>query len=106
MITVTFHRNKEILCGFDMSGHAGYDESGYDIVCAGASTAVQMISNAITEILEMPASLVVEDNRIALSLKDGSVIPESVLFLESFSLQMQLMEEEYPEYITLNYVEV
>lgn len=106
MITILFYRRKEILCGFEMSGHAGYDEEGYDIVCAGASTAVQMTANAITEILQMAASLIVEDNKIVLSIEEGIINPESVLFLESFSLQMGLMEEDYPEYINLNYVEV
>lgn len=106
MITISFYRREEILSGFQMSGHAGYDEAGYDIVCAGASTAVQMTVNGITEILESPAAVKVEDNLIELSISEENTTTEGVLFLESFLLQMQLMEEDYPEYITVNYMEV
>ena len=37
MITVTVTRDTKGLSGFTISGHAGYDEAGSDIVCAAVS---------------------------------------------------------------------
>ena len=51
MIRVIVHRddNRNIV-GLVMSGHAGYDESGKDIVCAGASTLLYTAVNALEDI--------------------------------------------------------
>lgn len=37
------------LLGFAVSGHAGYAESGQDVVCASVSSAVMLTANNITE---------------------------------------------------------
>lgn len=42
MIVAEFFRKNGEITGFKVSGHAGYDESGRDIVCAGVSSAVMM----------------------------------------------------------------
>ena len=40
---------RDRVVGFRVTGHAGYAESGSDIVCAGVTTAVQLVANGITE---------------------------------------------------------
>ncbi|MGN0700357.1 MAG: ribosomal-processing cysteine protease Prp, partial [Oscillospiraceae bacterium] len=39
MLKAVFFRQGERLCGFDISGHAGYGYEGQDIVCAAVSSA-------------------------------------------------------------------
>lgn len=41
MIRAVFHRQQEQLVGFVISGHAGWDEKGRDIVCAAVSALAQ-----------------------------------------------------------------
>ena len=52
MITVTFYCKNDELTGFKSEGHAGYDESGKDIVCAAVSTLVFTTIHAIKDLTE------------------------------------------------------
>ena len=52
MITVTFYCKNDGLIGFKSEGHAGYDESGKDIVCAAVSTLVFTTIHAIKDLTE------------------------------------------------------
>ena len=51
MITVTFFKSADYFKGFKISGHADFNTSGPDIVCAGVSSAAIMTANTITEVL-------------------------------------------------------
>ena len=57
MIVAEFFRKNGEITGFKVSGHAEYDESGRDIVCAGVSSAVMMTANLITEIFRFEAEV-------------------------------------------------
>ena len=46
--------------GFAVSGHAGYDDYGHDIVCASVTSAVQMTANGLTEVLELQGDVTVD----------------------------------------------
>jgi len=50
MITVTFYYKNEELVGFHSEGHAGYDDSGKDIVCAAVSALVFTTIYAIKDL--------------------------------------------------------
>ena len=50
MIVAEFLKKNGNITGFKVSGHAGYDDIGKDIVCASVSSAVMMTANLITEI--------------------------------------------------------
>ena len=49
MICVEFSGNSDNITGFEVSGHAGYDEYGRDIVCAAASVLSINTINSIEE---------------------------------------------------------
>ena len=55
MIRVEFTKSGELLTSFSVSGHAGYDDYGHDIVCASVTSAVQLTANGITEVLKLLA---------------------------------------------------
>lgn len=52
MITVTFYCKNDELVGFQSEGHAGYDESGKDIVCAAVSALVFTTINAVKDLTQ------------------------------------------------------
>lgn len=102
MIQVTIGKNSGQYRSFCVSGHAGYAEAGADIVCAGVTSAVQLTVNGICEVLkeQIHASLVVEENRISLSLAK-TASPVSRTFVEALALHLTLLAEDYPDCITL-----
>ena len=59
-----FCHNSQVT-GFCVRGHAGYSESGSDVVCAGVTTAVQLTANGITECACVPANVEVKENETA-----------------------------------------
>lgn len=68
MIVAEFFRKNGEITGFKVSGHAEYDESGRDIVCAGVSSAVMMTANLITEIFRFEAEVSAVDDTVTLKL--------------------------------------
>ena len=71
MITVTFFKSADYFKGFKISGHADFNTSGPDIVCAGVSSAAIMTANTITEVLHTDAEVTNSDGFINLSLSSA-----------------------------------
>ena len=97
---VTSHRRnaKKALVGFELSGHAGYADSGEDIVCAAVTSAVQFSANALTDIVSAKVDVRVEENLIALAVKD--IADERTeccaqAILEALWLHLKILSEQY-----------
>ena len=91
--------------GFAVSGHAGYADSGKDIVCAAVSSAVQLTANGITEILHYPAEVSAEGDTVR--LHTSGELPEGVqAMLDAFRLHIELLRDDYPKFIRIRYLEV
>jgi len=60
MIKVTIYKNHEkVYIGFDCIGHAGYANSGQDIICAGVSV---LVINTINSIENLTKNLAIADS--------------------------------------------
>ncbi len=81
------------LCGFEISGHAGYGTEGNDIVCAAVSSCTMLVCNCITENFKANADVKVEENRITLTLKEYS--SEAVQLLTAFYSHLEALSEDY-----------
>jgi uncharacterized protein YsxB (DUF464 family) len=80
-------------------GHAGYDEPGKDIVCAGVSTLVQTFIQSVEELTA---------DKIKYSMQPGTVDIEfrnlserAQLLLDSFFVGISLISGEYPDNVKL-----
>lgn len=93
------------LTGFAVSGHAGYDDYGHDIVCASVSSAVQLTVNGITEIQKLDATVTVEDNLIKMMLSEKNA-QKGQEFLQALLLHLNLLAEDYEGTIQVNLSEV
>lgn len=106
MIKVVLLSHGDRVVGFRVSGHAGFAESGSDVVCAGVTTAVQLTANGVTECAGIAAEVQVEENLVSLLLPEGCCDGAAFLLLEAFELQMGVMAQEYKENVALTYAEV
>lgn len=104
MIRSTFKKSGGRFISFSVSGHSGYGDSGSDIVCAGVSSAVMLICNAITEVFKIKADVAVKKDEISLKLIDKS--EEGGALIESLALHLNSLREDYPENITTDISEV
>lgn len=96
-----------IIIGFRMKGHAGFNTKGPDILCASLSTASQMTINGVLDW----SGLSVEDIITEENAKDAILqveIPPAFHYpvttqqlLRSFEMYIEQLSEQYSEYIKL-----
>ena len=88
------------LVGFVMEGHAGYADPGEDIVCAAVSSVAYM-----TEIIKADTEVAVEDGMMFVKVAAGDALRCRDL-LTGLKLHLIGIEEQYPDRIQVNYLEV
>ena len=94
--------------GVQLSGHAGFDDSGRDIICAAVSTLVFNTVNSIEVFTEdsFETEQDEESGYFSFSLS-SNISTESKLLLNSLVLGLQNIEEEYGRpYIHIRFEEV
>ena len=101
MIQANFKCSRKKLIGFSVSGHSGYDDEGFDIVCASVSSAVMLVCNAITEVYKLPADINVGDNVISCEISS-----DDTLLIDALKLHLSALAEDYPENISVTISEV
>ena len=97
MITVSIYRDENgRCCGFHCSGHAGYAESGSDIVCAAVSA---LTMNAINSISEFTSDTFSYDEDEKSGMMDFRIVSEmsavSEILLKSLILGLQSIADAY-----------
>lgn len=100
MIRVQASRGDRGVYSIRVSGHAGFEEAGRDIVCAAVTSAVQMTANGITEVLGVSARVSVADGVVGIQLPKACQ-DSAYAFMDAFVLHMRLLSEEYRENIEL-----
>lgn len=101
MITATFiFGEDDLVRAFDISGHAGYGEEGFDIICSAVSSAVYMTVNALTDVIFVHPQLSIEDGETNVTLSQEDAEKGRVL-TSSLYLHLKELEKDYPEFIKL-----
>ena len=91
---------REVRC----QGHAGFDDEGLDIVCAGVSALVGYLGIAFSEVAKLPAELRADDGLFQLRLEQPMSQAESAasqLLLESFAQAVGQLACHYQGYLEL-----
>jgi|SRR5690625_4754809 len=98
MIESYFIFDKENIKTIEISGHAEYDESGKDIVCAAVSTAIIVTANAINLVgFNDHIELVIEEGYFKLKVNKENNILNKLLINLDYTLHD--LEKQYPKYI-------
>ncbi|XJS09895.1 ribosomal-processing cysteine protease Prp [Aerococcaceae bacterium WGS1372] len=108
MINITFYHdtNKKVRQVL-MTGHAGYADSGYDIVCAAVSSQVISVENSLVQLLNIDVVTVVNETEggyLKLTLPphlSHSVSQDAQLLLKHLSFAFEVLAESYPEFIRI-----
>ena len=109
MITVTIYRTKDEIKGFMVEGHSDYAEEGADIVCASVSilsyTALNSL-NLAAGISPESIEYSVDEETGLMSLRTLKNNDKTDIVYKSFAVGMELLLEDYSDYITLKFEEV
>ena len=110
MIRVTVYKNGRYgYVGFDMEGHAGYDDPGKDLVCAAVSALVINAVNSIERFTDDETSCVSDEEKGSIRFRfRGIPSHDAALLLDSMILGLEEVEEseEYEPYIDIIFKEV
>ncbi len=85
----------------EVKGHAGYDDSGKDIVCAAVSTACIMTANLIDK-LDLRYNildLVCDEGYFRLQVKKDNSVISSII--DNLNESLDSLQKEYPKYIKI-----
>ena len=104
MIRAIFTKSDDRFTGCVLSGHAGYDRSGRDIVCAAVTSALQLSANAITERFGVAARVETIGDRVSLSLP-ADAGAAACQMLAALSDHLTVLSEDYPGTIQITYTE-
>ena len=100
LITVKEASGGDILA-IECSGHAEFDESGSDIVCAGVSALTGALALGLTEVLKLPVQPGAADGRFAVNL--GHLSPEALaqaqVLARTFLLAVEQLEGVYEGFV-------
>ncbi len=105
MINISLFKNqKQQIVRFLVEGHAGYAESGADIVCASVTTAAFTAVNGITDVAGIDALVEVYDGYLAFELPQElspKMREKADLLLESMVLSFENLAEQYGKYVAI-----
>lgn len=110
MIKVTVFKEGSTgnLKGYSFKGHAGFDDTGKDIVCSAASVLAINTANSIEKFADDETEVISSGNEGDLTLKFKGVPSENaVLLVNSMVLGVESIIESYGEnFISLSFKEV
>lgn len=96
--------NGELL-GFHIKGHSGMAESGKDVLCAFVSSAAYMAANTISDVIKADADIYEHDGEMYVMVKkDDAHLCRDIL--RGLKLHLLSTEEQYSDFISVNYTEV
>lgn len=110
MIKATIYRKDGKICGFEITGHAGFGKKGEDIVCAAVSVLTLNTINAVEAFTEIPYRYEAEEEKggylkVVFPI-EGMADHDTQLLLKALEMGLSAMEKEYNRYLTLIHKEV
>ncbi len=106
MIKVTILKHTNQYKGFIISGHAGYAEEGYDIICSAVSVLSINTVNSLESLAHVPVRAEQEDGYLSCQF-EKELNRDGILLMDSMILGMRTICESYGKtYIQLKFEEV
>ena len=87
------------LDGIAIEGHAGYAESGKDIVCAGVTALAENLIDSIESLTEDKIQYEVSTGKVDIHYKDLS--EDAKLLVDSFFLGICGIEQDFPKHVKI-----
>ena len=110
MIRITIYKNKSNneIVGFTSQGHAGYDRSGKDIICAATSILIINTVNSIEQFtdVEFESSADEKNAIIKFMINKNKNNKESLVLLKAMVLGLTEIARDNPKYISITFEEV
>lgn len=102
MIKVTFYYNDDFkIKGFELKGHADYNEFGYDIVCSAVTSNSIAVINSLVSLQKISFKEVNASEGHILCFVEDNDIEKSQLLMQHLRLALEEISREYPKNIKI-----
>ena len=85
--------------GIEISGHAGYAETGKDIVCAGVTALIQTLIKSIGDLTEDKIEYEISSGRA--DIHYGDLSEAGTLLVDSFFIGICQIADEFPDHVRI-----
>ena len=107
MIRVAFFRKEGRIVGFESEGHAGYADSGYDIVCAAVSALLITCVNGLESVAHVTPAVRQNDEVGYLKAELPDCLDEAQrhdagVVLDVVEQGIQAIAQQYPEFVRVS----
>ena len=85
--------------GIEITGHAGYAETGKDIVCAGVTALTQTLIRALEGLTSDEIEYEISPGRA--DIHCGDLSEDSKLLVDSFFLGVCMIANEFPDHVRI-----
>lgn len=108
MIRIIFYKTPDnSYAGFELKGHAGFAESGHDIVCSAVSILAINTINSVETFTDDKFKLLAKEKQGIIKFRFLSApSSDSILLIRSMQLGMEGLKEEHSDYISVKIKEV
>lgn len=104
MIRVEVFKRSDRIVGFTVTGHAGYADLGYDIVCAAVSALVLNAVNSCEKLLGVELKAVDDGHTLRCDVPESLDSPDVQLLLRSMVFGIEQTSGQYPDHVQLSEV--
>lgn len=112
MTRVTFFRRDGVFYGFEETGHAGYAESGEDILCAALSSMTMLVVNTVEISFAGDVEYDIDDENARITVRSECALEESGEdekkrfaisgVFQGYFYQLNDMVEDYYEFLEVD----
>lgn len=99
--------DKQLIQQIITTGHAGYADSGYDIVCAAVSSQLISVENSLHQLIQVPVQTEVNEVdggylKITLPTElTKKQTEQTQLLLSHLVFALEVIAESYPEFVKI-----
>ncbi len=115
MVKITFFKRDGVYYGFRETGHAEFDDTGKDIVCAAVSAMTMLVINAIEVSYASNVEYSIDEDTADIEVKAYGALPGNSEdfakqyaisgLIQAYYLQLVDMLEDYDEYLNVEEAE-
>jgi hypothetical protein len=106
-LKVIIYRSKDLIVGFDISGHANFDDYGKDIVCAAVSVLAQTTITSIDQLTNLEEfEYKIDSGHTFIRIKPKNINGSAQILLKSFEIGVMGIKQSYNNYINIIQQEV
>ena len=106
MTTVQVRRDENGIHAIRVSGHAGFDQSGYDIVCSAASVLITTCANALESVAQFQPVVHVSKRSTVIEVSLPEVLSptqmhDAQIIMHTILQGFDDIEAQYPRYLQI-----